>query len=344
MVIEAGKTNSVQSVSVQKKSITVAGAGISGLWQALTLAEAGHRVRLMEKSAEPFAASSSRWAGAMIAPECESESAPEIVRDMGRRGLPMWRAAYPGIVENGTLVVAAVRDRSELTRFQRMTENHQLLHSTRVAELEPEFADRFDAALFFPHEAHMDAAAALDALLRKVREAGVEVLLGTPWEQGDGELSIDCRGMSARGDIQDLRGVRGERIVVMAKDVKLSRPVRLLHPRQPIYVVPQGDGRFVIGATVIEREDDGPMTVRSALELLGSGFALHPGFAEAEIIDMGVGLRPAFPDHVPRIIVENDGDVIRVNGMYRHGFLLAPVIADAVAAYVADGTRHQLMG
>lgn len=108
--------------SVTQKNITVAGAGIIGLWQALTLAKAGNRVRLMEASAEPFAASSSRWAAAMIAPECEAEAAPKIVRDMGRRGLALWRAAYSGLIENGTLVVAAARDRAELTRFQRMTD------------------------------------------------------------------------------------------------------------------------------------------------------------------------------------------------------------------------------
>ena len=279
----------------------------------------------------------------MIAPECEAEAAPQIVRDMGRRGLALWRDAYSGLVQNGTLVVAAVRDRPELTRFQRETENHQLLHSTRLAELEPDLASRFDAALYFPQEAHMDASLALEDMLAKVRDAGVEVLMRTPWTRDDGDLLVDCRGMAARDDIKDMRGVRGERIVVLARDVNLSRPVRLLHPRQPIYVVPQGDGRFVIGATVIEREDAGPVTVRSALELLGSAFALHPGFAEAEIVDMGAGVRPAFADHVPRIIVEDGGNIVRVNGMYRHGFLLAPVMAEAVTEFVADGTRHPFM-
>ena len=279
----------------------------------------------------------------MIAPECEAEAAPQIVRDMGRRGLALWRDAYSGLVQNGTLVVAAVRDRPELTRFQRETENHQLLHSTRLAELEPDLASRFDAALYFPQEAHMDASLALEDMLAKVRDAGVEVLMRTPWTRDDGDLLVDCRGMAARDDIKGMRGVRGERIVVLARDVNLSRPVRLLHPRQPIYVVPQGDGRFVIGATVIEREDAGPVTVRSALELLGSAFALHPGFAEAEIVDMGAGVRPAFADHVPRIIVEDGGNIVRVNGMYRHGFLLAPVMAEAVTEFVADGRRHPFM-
>ena len=326
-----------------QQTITTAGAGIVGLWQALTLANAGHRVRLMEQSATAFVASSSQWAGAMIAPECEAESAPEIVRDLGRQSLALWRTAYSGIKENGTLVVAAVRDRSELTRFQRMTENHQLLHAARLADIEPQLSDRFDAALYFPSEAHMDAMAAMTALLAKVRDAGVEVSFGSPVARVAGDRLIDCRGIAAASDVQGLRGVRGERIVVAARDVRLSRPVRLLHPRQPIYVVPQGDGRYVIGATVIEREDMGHVTVRSALELLGSAFALHPGFAEADIIDMGAGVRPAFADNTPRILIEAGGDIIRVNGMYRHGFLLAPILARAVADYLSSGARHALI-
>ena len=94
--------------------------------------------------------------------------------------------------------------------------------------------------------------------------------------------------------------------------------MRLLHPRHPVYVVPWGDGLLMIGATVIESDDAGPITVRSALELLGMAYALHPAFGEAEIVEAGAGVRPAFPDNVPRIIAR--GRTIHVNGLYRHGF------------------------
>lgn len=327
---------------VAQKSITVAGAGILGLWQAFTLANAGHRVRLVEAAASPFERSSSRWAAAMIAPECESEASPPIVRDMGRAGLDIWRAVYPGLAANGTLVVAAVRDRSELTRFQRVTEGSRLIHAGQLGELEPMLADRFDAALYFPGEAHMNAVDAMSWLLAEVQRLGVEVVFGEPWNGVvPGDAVIDCRGIDARHDLAELRGVRGERIVIEARDVSVSRPVRLLHPRQPIYIVPQGNGRYVLGATVIEREDDGPMTLKSALDLLGSAYAVHPAFAEASIIDMGAGVRPAFPDHVPRIVASDDGRVVRVNGAYRHGFLLAPVLAKEVADMVAHKEQQR---
>ena len=152
--------------------------------------------------------------------------------------------------------------------------------------------------------------------------------------RGD-ETIIDCRGLGARDELPDLRGVRGERIVVRTREVDLQRPVRLLHPRHPLYVVPWGDGLFMVGASVIESEDAGPVSVRSALELLGSAYALHPAFGEAEIVDMGAGVRPSFPDNVPKIVVR--GRTLHVNGLYRHGFLLAPALAELAAAYLETG-------
>ena len=322
------------------KSITVAGAGILGIWQALTLAKAGHKVRILEASGAPFVNAASRWAGVMLAPDCEAESAPAVVRDLGREAMALWRAAYPGIVEYGTLVVAAARDQSELQRFARATDKHRNVDESAIADLEPDLGGLFQAGLFFAHEAHFNALSALGYLLEEAKRAGVTIEFGREWQGARDGFIIDCRGFAARGDFKDLRGVRGERLIVRSKDVSLRRPVRLLHPRQPIYVVPQGDGRFVVGATVIEREDDGPMTVRSALELLGSAYALHPAFAEAEVLDMGAGVRPAFPDNVPRIEIADEGRFIRVNGAYRHGFLLAPVLAAAVEQFLATGARR----
>src|SRR5258707_168640 len=98
--------------------------------------------------------------------------------------------------------------------------------------------------------------------------------------------------------------------------------------------VPPGNVRFMLGATSIEAEDSG-VSVRSALELLGAAYAVHPAFAEARIVEFGSGLRPAFPDNLPRIAI--DQDKIAVNGLYRHGFLLAPALAELTLGYVQRG-------
>jgi glycine oxidase len=150
-------------------------------------------------------------------------------------------------------------------------------------------------------------------------------------------IVIDCRGLAAREKFPDLRGVKGEVIVVETREVKLSRPVRLIHPRWPLYIIPRNGNRFMIGATSIESEDKG-VSVRSALELLTSAYAVHPAFGEARIVEIGAGLRPAFPDNLPRINVNNRK--ISVNGFYRHGFLLAPALAELTLAYVQRGFIH----
>lgn len=328
-----------------KRNFLVAGAGILGLWQALTLARAGHRVRLVDAAVDPFATNASRHAGAMLAPDCEAEAAPDVVRLHGREGLALWRDIYPGLINAGTLVVAAARDRAELLRFQRMTSGHVLLDEHGINRTEPDLKGRFTEALHFADEAHMTTPEALAFLLTAARAAGADVQFGAGWqgEISNDEIVVDCRGMDAQTLLPTLRGVRGERLLVRTKDVRLLRPVRLLHPRHPIYVVPWSGDRFLVGATMIESEDGGGVSVRSALELLGAAYTLHPAFSEAEILEMSAGVRPAFPDNVPRAIVCGAGQRILVNGAYRHGFLLAPVLAKAVADHFDTGRRHPLL-
>lgn len=149
------------------------------------------------------------------------------------------------------------------------------------------------------------------------------------YERLDADRIVDCRGLSARDRIDGLRGVRGEMLLLRTDEIRLSRPVRLLHPRIPLYVVPRSDGHAMIGATMIESDDRRQVSARSAIELLSAAYALHPAFAEAEIVELCADARPAFPDNLPRIV--EDGRVLRFNGLFRHGFLLSPALAGQVA-------------
>ena len=259
-----------------KQSIVVRGAGIVGLWQALTLARAGHPVTLYEQSSTPFTCACSPYAGAMLAPRCEEESAEPVIRELGLRSIALWRKTYPGTVDNGSLVVALPRDRALLDRFARMTTGFTRVGADELAALEPDLAARFASGLYYPDEAHVAPEAALAFLLDQALGAGVNLRLAEAGMPKDADIVVDCRGLAAREDLPTLRGVRGERIVVRSREVSLNRPVRLLHPRFPLYAVPWGEGRYMIGATLIESEEAGPITLRSALELLNAAYALDP--------------------------------------------------------------------
>jgi glycine oxidase len=322
---------------MQQRTITVVGAGIIGLWQALTLVRKGHRVRLVEQSARPFTDAASAYAGAMLGPFCEKEVYAPVVRDLGLRSIELWRATFPATRVEGTLVVASARDASEVEHFARLTEGHERVGAHTIARLEPDLAGRFVTGLFYAQEAHVAPREAMEFLLDEIRHAGAEVTFGESWADrpDPGAVVIDCRGLGARSLLPDLRGVRGERLILRTHEVTLRRPVRFLHPRHPIYVVPWGNGHFMVGATVIESDDAGPITVRSALELLGMAYALHPAFGEAQVLHAAAGVRPAFADNVPKIVMQ--GSTIHVNGLYRHGFLLAPALGELVANYLESG-------
>ena len=320
--------------------ITVLGAGIVGCWQALTLARRGHQVTLIDRCEEPFRGSASWWAGAMLAPYCESEASEMLVRDLGLRSMEIWRGSYDGYEQKGSLVVAHRRDAGELAHFARLTEAHQTIGADAIAELEPDLADRFPSGLFYPAEAHVDPRAALAFVLDRARAEGAEARFGidlTPDQaQADADWLIDCRGIAAGSDaLPELRGVKGEMVTVRSGEIDLSRPVRLLHPRFPLYVVPHGEGRYMVGATVIESGERDAISVRSALDLLSAAYALHPAFGEARIEEFGADVRPAFADNIPRIVLR--GRHVLVNGLYRHGFLTAPALAEHVADHIGTG-------
>lgn len=311
-------------------TVLVKGAGVAGLATALELARKGVSVEVVERRAD-IGLGASHWAGGMLAPHCEREAAEEIVLTSGLLAADWWDEAVPGLVQRrGTLVLANPRDLADLKRFASRTRGHRWVGEEEIAELELDLAGRFGSGLFFEAEAHLDPRQALRCLYQAARQLGVSFRFGEEaGDTGDYASVVDCRGPQAIGEIDGLRGVRGEMLYLETGDVALSRPVRLLHPRHPLYIVPRGDGLFMLGATMIEAEDDGPITARSMMELLNTAYALHPAFAEARIVETGTGIRPAFPDNVPRLSETSDG--LAVAGMHRHGFLLAPALAREAA-------------
>lgn len=310
--------------------ITIAGAGLAGLASAYELLQRGAKVRIFEQGPGPGKASVARFAGGMLAPWCEYESAEEEVVTLGSRAFEWWAKITP-VHRRGTLVMAPARDRAELTRFAKRTHGYRAVSAEEIAALEPSLEGRFTQGLFFAGEAHLDPRRALSDLSRVVTDLGAEIVYNTP---APNRVDLNCTGIKAA--VPGLRPVRGEMAILHCPEVEISRTLRLLHPRIPLYLVPRGDGHFMIGGTMIESASTRAPSLRSLSELLSAAFALHPGFGEAEVVELGAGLRPAFADNLPQL-VEQEG-VLHLNGLYRHGFLLAPAMAQRAARYLLPET------
>ncbi len=320
----------------ENTQITVIGAGVAGLTTALALAERGARVGVVERSAALGLDSCSRYAGGMLAPWCEGENTEPVVIELGLESLSYWPRVHPGTEQHGSLVVAPKRDAPELDRFARRSTHHQMIDAAELAALEPDLGGRFDRALFFAKEGHLDPRKALVSLAARLTALDVTIRFGVDGESlNPATRVVDCRGLSARDRQADLRGVRGEMLLVRCPDMSLTRPVRLLHPRIPLYIVPRGEGLFMIGATMIESDARGHASARSVMDLLNGAYALHPAFADAEIIEIGCDVRPAFADNVPKLRMSQGR--LHVNGLYRHGFLLSPALARMAASTLLDG-------
>jgi glycine oxidase len=328
---------------VTQPDIAVVGGGLLGRLLAWRASTAGLGVALYD-AATPAGEDSAAWAAAgMIAPSAEAVDAdPEIVA-MGRRSLslwPQWLAELPESVfyrDDGTLLLWHREDTAEAHRFARLLAMRDaqahLVHvdAARLSELEPALKSRFQQSLYLPGEAQIDNRALLKTLALALEQAGVRCHWQT-FVAGNAlpaaGIVVDCRGMGARLDWKQLRGVRGEIVHLYAPDVELCHMLRLIHPRFSVYVVPRAEGKLVVGATSVESDDRSPMSVRGALELLTSAYSILPALAEARILEFTTQVRPTLPDNRPAFVYHLGQHVLRINGLYRHGFLLSPAIVE----------------
>lgn len=343
------------------RSAAILGAGLMGRLLALALAQAGCKVELFDASGPEAEGAAARVAAAMLAPLAESAVAPPSVVRMGHYALDRWPVLLAGLAQpvffqrEGTLVLWHRQDAPEAARLARVLSRTgelvpelpamRSLDAPGIEALEPALGQRFAQGLLLPDEGQLDNRELLAALLGTL-QAMPEVRMHwhaprtlddfRPGESGQPQRVIDCRGLGARTQWQALRGVRGEVIRVHAPEVALTRPTRLVHPRYPLYIAPKPGHVFVIGATEIESDDMSPASVRSTLELLSAAYAVHSGFAEARILEIATQCRPTLPDNLPAVRQPGPG-VMQINGLYRHGFMIAPAILDVAMELLAAG-------
>lgn len=332
----------------------IAGAGLLGRLLALRLRAAGHEVHVFDPAPHADARGAAGWTAAgMLSPVAELECADADVFQLGLQSLSLWPRilrSLPLPVEfdaSGSLLVAHRGDEATargivdlLARKAPAGHAPQALDRAALRELEPAVQGPPHAWLL-PCEGRIHTVQAMQALAAGAEgvhwhwgEAATEVLAHTV-RTARGEhrfdLAFDVRGTGARPQLP-VRGVRGEIFWLQTPGLGLRRAIRLLHPRHRVYLVPRAPDLVVVGASEIESEDRSPVSVRSTVELLAAAHSVLPELAEARLVHSESNLRPALPDNLPRL--EAAPGLVRINGLFRHGWLIAPALVERALAEI----------
>jgi len=331
----------------------IVGMGIMGRLLALALHNAGWQVTLFDQGTGDT--NCSLAAAGLLTPLSELDRASLLIFHLGHESI---QTSWPRILEqlsdksrcfqkSGTIVLCHPRDQAEWTSFsQRIANQHpeSYLHFRQLTRidlrhLEPELT-KFESAYYFPDEAHIDCQSLMLAIKQYFDNNKITLHLNTPIlsispklvtsKTGSHhfDMIFDCRGLDAYSTFNNLRALRGELIWLYAPEVQLQRPIRFLHPRYSLYIVPRPGNIYLVGASEIEANDHSPISVRTTLELLTAVYYMHAGFADARIIKTVTHCRPTLSNHLP-CIKFTDG-LIAVNGLYRHGYLIAPALVEEI--------------
>jgi len=316
-------------------------------------------------------------AAGMLSPLAELETAEPDVAERGWHSIHRWEQITrtlaertntpPSFARRGSLMVAHGSDVGAARRvLARLDDNQQ--GATRGPTLAPRLPEALSPAQLqqiepclhgtsgplhawmLQGEGHIDTVRTLQCLyedapgvqwhwaqaVKHVRPHTLDVACDPNPPSAHYDWVFDLRGVGARPDVP-VRGVRGEVVWLRAPGIGLQRPVRLLHPRHRVYVVPRPSDVVLVGASEIESEDRSPMSLRSAVELMAAAHSVIPALAEARILRMDVNLRPALPDHRPEIHIEPG--MVRINGLYRHGWLLAPSLVDEALSRIGPDSK-----
>lgn len=317
-------------------NVGIVGGGLMGSLLSWNLTKCGNQVDVFEATTRDSIESAAHVAASMLAPCSERIESGPRVWDLGIRSLGHWQELLHQIQIphglDGSIVIAHGSEMNLLRKFESALRDRyhvqdiESLDRTGLVQLEPELPSNFQYGVFLSNEGWLDNR----ALLAKLHDSSARFRYETATDPNSivdqYDLVVDCRGAGAAGDEADLRAVRGEIVRVHAPEVELSRPIRLMHPKYQIYIAPRELHEYVIGATQLESNSKSNPTVQSVLELLSAAYTVHSGFAEAEIVEIASGLRAAYPDNEPRIRWRDS--VLSVNGLYRHGYLIAPALVE----------------
>jgi len=345
----------------------VIGGGVIGLSCAWRLAQRGLDVVVLERG-RPGGGASGVAAG-MLAPVGELAFGEERLLELTLQAAELYPRFVAELEEasgqrvgyrrTGALHVALDRDEAEEVgrryRLQRSLDlGAEWLPGRDCRALEPGLATSVSGGVHAPHEGSVDPQALCAALLSALEREGVEVRSGT----------AACGALVEGERIVGVRATGGERVlspqIVLASGSWAGEPDWLPEAARPpvrpvkgqiltlrgpaerpvcerivgserVYVVPRGDGRLVVGATVEEMGFDVTVTAGGVHELLREAYRLLPEVAELELVEARAGLRPGTPDNLPLVGPGALEGLLLATGHYRNGILLAPLTGERVA-------------
>jgi glycine oxidase len=325
------------------KTVAVVGAGVMGVVAALTMQVNGFQVTLFDREAFP-PSNTSMVAAGMLAPFSESDILPYAYIGAGLEGIDLWQTLLGDLhsdclFRSGSLVLEEPGSHSPAFETLRLEDEAIPLSRLELFREEPALAPGFEGGILLPQEAYLLPDIALRHLFARFMSAGgqFEISEIDPLNLLGFSRVLDCRGF-IDGLAPDMTAVQGELIIVETPKPIIRRPIRMLRQDTPFYLVPRPNGHIAIGATAIRIEgmSDYRIRTRSILSLLDFACETIPGLADTRLVGTYSGVRAAYPNLLPRLQTSGDGHVIGLNGLYRHGFLLAPVMAQSALRRLQD--------
>jgi glycine oxidase len=353
--------------------VVIVGGGIAGLAVAWRAQGQGLRTVVLER--DRLAHGATHVAAGMLAPISEARVGERGLLALSRASLDRYPAFVeelaaasqcdPGYRTSGTLLVARDRDEAEaldreLSEREGMGLAVERLLPSEARRRKPALAPTLRLALDVPADHAIDPRALSVALAAAVERAGgvlredAEVASVMTSDDGERVVGVELaggervltdrvviaagawagglHGVPAHARVP-VRPVKGQvmRLRDPAGPGLLTRTIRM----QPGYLVPRGDGRYVLGATMEEQGFDTAPTAGGIFELLRDAIELVPGVSELAIEEVAAGLRPGTPDNAPVLGPAAIEGLHWAAGCFRHGILLAPIVADTLAATLA---------
>ncbi len=345
----------------------ILGGGVIGLSIAYELAQAGARVRVIDRQQAGQEAS---WAGAGILPPANRQTAVhplEQLRGLSHQLHPAWAEQLQaetgidtGLRRCGGLYLA--RSSGEAASLHALAASladvdidMNKLAPHELGEIEPALqplneSGQLAAAYHLPDEWQLRNPHHLQALVAACRNRGVKIdehLEATDFVIDGGEMTgvITAAGilkadqyclttgawtfsLLCRLGIQTgIMPIRGQMVLFRSRRPLFAHVLN----EGPRYMVPRNDGRVIVGSTEEEVGFDKRTTDDAIQELIGLARDLVTGLQSADIEKTWAGLRPGTFDGFPYIgAVPELNNAFVAAGHFRSGLHLSPGTARVV--------------